>query len=644
MPRDDLAFFRHDIEDELASSSGRSGIRRPALETLAAFALEDAVPSALRRRLARSGSFALVIEVPSGDWVEPVAKASAELASWTYSFARSGSARTEDRPERGNDKVAETLARGGRVVGVSQAPERLLPATLVSVADVRIRIGQPSNAVVARVIRSATGGRLGPMPPRIAAGLTYWELCAAVRGSPGTIVDRLAALGNAKSEADPGVAGAPAFGDLVGYGAAHDWGLRFLDDLEAWRRDEIPFDRIDRAVVFGSEPGLGKSSYVRALARAARLPLSVSSVSTWFTQSSGYLDGVLRQIDGVFENAASRSPSILFLDEIDSIPDRNTLDSRAREWWNTVVTHILLTIDRVMSEPSINLCIVGATNYADRLDAALVRPGRLNRVIFIGPPSAADLSVIARQHLGDDLAGLDLAVFGEIAFGATGAQVAGWVKDARTAARAAGRPLLLDDLLQAAAPPDTRPHGVRWRCALHEAGHAVSVEILGTGHIKQVDIVARASNGGATAIVPNETSMPLKDDLERLVVSLLCGRAAELVFLREACGGSGGARDSDLARATALVAGVHGSFGLGGSLAYLGTMDDFARGLRNDGAARAAVETDLARLQGEAVKLIEHHAVSVRTVAERLIAHRVVSGDTLRAILAGSDAAGECRP
>ncbi len=175
----DLTYFRDDAEDGEAVL-GRRGRRVPSIDTLALFALEEAIPAADRRRIARAKSFALVIEVPSAEWVEPVRAACMTLGNWPVVYARTGATR-EDRPDRGNDAVARRLAEGGRVLGVAQACDRHLPSALVGAADGRYRIPVPSNAVVARVIRAATGQRPTAMPPSIAAGLGIWDLCAAIR-------------------------------------------------------------------------------------------------------------------------------------------------------------------------------------------------------------------------------------------------------------------------------------------------------------------------------------------------------------------------------------------------------------------------------------------------------------------------------
>ena len=173
------------------------------------------------------------------------------------------------------------LADGRSVVGVATVPERQLPAALVAAADVRIAIGTPDNDVIARVIATATGDRAMAMPPRVATGLDYYDIVAAIRtGSTAKeCVHRLEAAAASQTVVDALVADVPRLEDMRGYGAAGEWGLRLVNDLRAWRMGDLPFETIDRHVVLESDPGLGKSTFVRALAKSAGLPLFRSSES-----------------------------------------------------------------------------------------------------------------------------------------------------------------------------------------------------------------------------------------------------------------------------------------------------------------------------------------------------------------------------
>src|SRR5690606_27219723 len=115
--------------------------------------------------------------------------------------------------------------------------------------------------------------------------------------------------------------------------------------------------------------------------------------------------------------------------------------------------------------------------------AALVRPGRLNRIIHITPPDADAMIGILRQHLGADLAGEDLNQLGQMAAGSSGATAVQWVRTARRTARLAKRPMIMADLLAAIAPADTRSAEVLETTAIHEASHAVIAVAMGLGKI-----------------------------------------------------------------------------------------------------------------------------------------------------------------
>ncbi|MGH6979208.1 MAG: AAA family ATPase, partial [Brevundimonas sp.] len=137
---------------------------------------------------------------------------------------------------------------------------------------------------------------------------------------PSECVDRLVAAGKARHNGDGDLSDVPELDDLHGYGEAMEWARRLVADLDAWRRGDLEFSAIDRTAILASEPGLGKTTFVRSLAKTARVPLVATSVSSWFLNSTGHLDGVIKQIDQVFLSAAAQSPCIVLLDECEAVP------------------------------------------------------------------------------------------------------------------------------------------------------------------------------------------------------------------------------------------------------------------------------------------------------------------------------------
>ena len=351
------------------------------------------------------------------------------------------------------------------------------------------------------------------------------------------------------------------------------------------------------------------------------------------------MDGVVKQIDEVFARARSLAPAIIFFDECDALPSRIGLDSRNRDYWLPVIAHMLTTLDGAISGQTKDLIIVAATNHPEALDPALCRPGRLSRIIHIGLPDEAALAGILRQHLGSDLDGIDLAAAARLAHGCTGADITGYVKIARSDARAAKRPMELGDLLDAIAPPEQRAPAHLHRIAVHEAGHAVTAHVLKLGQIRSVSIVSRGVAGGFCH-VESDGYAPTRAILEDHVVQMLGGRAAEEAVLGDAGTGSGGHESSDLASATREMALLRLSLGLGDELIYRGGREEIPRVLALDPKLSKAVEADLRRLYGRALGIARDNLHLLEAVTEELLAKRHIGADRFLAIIEGTTRVG----
>jgi cell division protease FtsH len=271
------------------------------------------------------------------------------------------------------------------------------------------------------------------------------------------------------------------------------------------------------------------------------------------------------------------------------------------------------------------------------------RPGRLERAIEVTRPGHAGILNVLRYHLNGDLAGADLTDVAHLLTGSTAADIMMVTRSARRIARYAGRELALDDLLQSVAPIEEIPADALMRISVHESAHAVGSLAVPAGILLRCVIGGTAGDLGRTFIQSETSDVATRDAVERRAVVTLCGRAAEALLIGDVALGSGGDSDSDLAVVTQLIASLHASTGLAGSLVYLVSHADALEAVRTDLKLRARVERHMRRLQARADKVVREHRDAIVAVAERLRARRHLSGDEIRRIFELTTAAGQLR-
>ena len=463
------------------------------------------------------------------------------------------------------------------------------------------------------------------LPEEPASGLSFSEIVAAIRAgqSATQALANMARARASKTVLSP-TDETPRLEDLVGLGEAKEWGTTLVSCLSAWKRNEVQWSSLSTAAVLFGPPGTGKSMMARSLAKSCGIAYIGTSVGSWFGTSGGHLDDIIKAAQSAFDNARAQSPSLLFVDELDSVPNRTTLSKRNRDFWTPVVNFLLTLFDTGTTNRD-GTILLDATNFAENLDDALVRPGRFDRLIRIPQPTSDDIAAIMRMNLGTELPGANLHMVAKLGGRATGASASGWVRQARAMAQAAGRSLTLDDLVAAVAPKENRSVADVWRVAVHEAGHAVAGLHFGhaTGDVSIVK--SMTSEGRASLWLPGPC--PTASDIETVAICLLAGRAAEIEFLGAPSAGAEG----DLERATSLVAAALTSFGLAGELVHLAPSAIAAKTLRRDLVLRKEVSRRLAALQEEANAIVRGNA-AVEAIARELVARRALAGDDVRQI------------
>jgi ATP-dependent Zn protease len=214
------------------------------------------------------------------------------------------------------------------------------------------------------------------------------------------------------------------------------------------------------------------------------------------------------------------------------------------------------------------------------------------------------------------------------------------VRDARSIARLAGRPLAADDLKAALLETGSHDTSVEARICVHEAGHATMALALSYGTLRHALVGAKVGIRNRTLIDAGDPNFATLKDIEDRATVLLAGRSAEREICNSISLGSGGDESSDVGQATIAMAAARSSYCIAGDIAFQGRPNEVAEAIRYDRQLRDEVEADLQRLQKRADDLIAKHRGAVLAIADALRTRRHVDGKELRRIF---DAAAATR-
>jgi hypothetical protein len=542
-------------------------------------------------------------------------------------FARRGEEKSRKATKDGNAEFAAAIQRRCAIIGIATEPDRLLPSHLVRMAKHRIVLGRLDGPAIAAVIEAITGRHPGAVDDKLARSTNLEALNLTVRADLGA-ERSLARLRHLVGANDRDAQTGPLLSDLDGLGVAKPWGLALIQDLRDYGAGRLSWAEVDKGCLLTGAPGTGKTSFARALAREANVHFIATSYAQWQAHREGHLGNVTQAIRKAFSEALLQSPSILFIDEIDTLPARGT-GKWNDDWWTSITNALLECLDGF--ERREGVVVIAACNDPSRLDPALVRSGRLDRRIEIPLPDVPSLVGILRTHLAADLINTDLREAALAARGGTGADVERFVREARGRARRASRPMDLSDLLDAVRKGQPEwPADVRRRVAYHEAGHAVALLGLGLGEPKALSI---GGAGGLAETDPGAMRAITRSHLERFLVALLAGRAAEQLIFGEATAGAGGSEESDLGRATVLATRLETEYGLGafGLVCIPGGASD--RDLLLLDTLRSAVGGTIDRAYAAALELLGQNQHALEALATALFAAGYLDRADIQAIL-----------
>ncbi|GLQ56559.1 AAA family ATPase [Devosia nitrariae] len=605
-----------------------------ARAALAEVALLQALGTRGKRLFAGTGPIAAVVKVPSQQWVEPIKTAIGHVSKVPVFFP--------DSPKKHGDaatvgaEMSSLIARGERVIGISASPASL-PDTLIAAATHEFGISRPSASLLASVMNLCLTGRL----PRHfltldLLGLDFDTICACMpKGvTKKEAADRIVkAADRVRGKSNTSTIALPTLESAIEYGEAREWGLDLKRDINDVRANKIGWSAVDRGIVLYGEPGTGKTTFARILGQSCGLTTLVKSTAELFATSSGDLGSVVKAQRQMFEEAAASAPSLLILDEIDSYPDPYTISERGKDWWMPVILDLQLLLDSAVSARD-GVIVCGATNRIGDISRALLRKGRLERAVYIGPPTLAGLVNVLRTHLGSDLPEASLLTLARAGEGASAAEAMDWVRSARRRCRREDRPMTIDDMMEQIHPPDHRSDTEKLRVAVHESGHAIIGMMLGY-ELTKVSIRRAAGRGGRVTFAGRQPTILMKTEMEDQVVCSLAGRAAEIVLLGAPSSGSGGRPESDLAQATQTIADLHASLGLKDGLTWHGFGKSAAELIKHSPDLREAIESDLQRLHAVAIDMAKTHLRLIEILARTLVEKQSMTGTEVAHLLLG---------
>lgn len=412
--------------------------------------------------------------------------------------------------------------------------------------------------------------------------------------------------------------------------------------------------RIPTGVLLVGPPGTGKTYLSRAVAGEAGVPFFTISGSDFVEMFVGV--GASRVRD-LFEQAKKNAPCIIFIDEIDAVGRRRGAGvGGGHDEREQTLNQLLVEMDGFATNEGV--IVMAATNRADILDPALLRPGRFDRTVYVGLPDVRGREAILAIHtknkpLDPDV---ELQVIAKRTVGFTPADLENLVNEAALLSARVGLKTIPMHLIEEAsikvqAGPEKKSKVVsekeRKLTAYHEAGHALTARLTpDTDPVHMVTIIPRGMAGGFTAYIPDEDRSYLtKKQMESRLIMLLGGRVAEALVLEDISTGA----QNDIERATKLARSMVTHYGMSdklGPMTYGSDEDevfvgrDFGRARNYSEDVAAAIDKEMRSLidvaYNKAEQLLKDNMDKLHRVAEALLEVETIDGKEFEKLFIGA--------
>jgi cell division protease FtsH len=433
----------------------------------------------------------------------------------------------------------------------------------------------------------------------------------------------------------PASSQAVSFADIAGVDEAKGELQEIVEFLREPKRFHSMGAKVPKGILLHGPPGTGKTLLAKAVAHESGAQFFAQSAASFVEMFAGLGAARIRRL---FAVARKHEPAIIFIDELDAVGGRRGMDISGEK--DQTLNQLLVEMDGFSS--SGRVVVVAASNLLEKLDPALLRPGRFDRQVFVMPPDIRGREGVLEVHTrSKPLQDVDLSLIAQRTSGLTGADLANICNEAAIfAARRGGETILTEDF---DAALERVIAGVQSRRVLndhekrvvahHEAGHALCGELLPTvDRVHRISIVPRGRSLGYTLNLPAEDRyLKTREELLDYMTVLLGGRVAEQVVFGEITTGA----SDDLKRVADIAHAMVHDYAMGTA----------SVGRSPDGDVRLS-ETTLRIRDEERQDLIEEarraaqrmilaHRAHLDALAQELLEHEVLDRAAIDRIMSG---------
>jgi len=436
------------------------------------------------------------------------------------------------------------------------------------------------------------------------------------------------------------------FDDVIGAAEAKS----ALMDIKRYLKDPKGFvalgARPPKGVLLSGPPGTGKTRLAKALAGECGVHFIPATGGDFTAMFVGM--GAMR-VKSLFRKARKNAPCIIFIDEMDGIGRRSNTETggTSEAEGNRIINQILTELDGFNS--SSGVIVIGATNFPDAVDPALVREGRFDRKVQLSLPDVGDREALFRLFAKDVKTGgaPDYTQLARLTTGLTPAAIASVVNQAALiSARQSQLDVPMGNFLEAIevcrmgevnGASSAMTERERERIAVHEAGHAILAQVMNVGRVEKVTILSRGGALGVTLVTQTEDKkLHLKSEIQGRIQMLLAGRAAELITYDDASSGAA----SDLKEASRLALSMVASLGLSdtGTLFSLEALT--ALNIRPDpNSAVAEAEAILATQNERCLATLRQLRGALLDLTAKLVERETIDGEEVARAIADARSA-----